>query len=57
MQSAGAVLTQIASPLYPAGVSTQGSGTLVSLPPVCWAGKKVESSCFRASRYFELART
>lgn len=57
MQSAGAVLTQIASPLYPAGVSTQGSGTLVSLPPVCWAGKKVESSCFRASWYFELAST
>ena len=32
MQSVGAVFIQIASPVCPAGVSTQASGSLVSLP-------------------------
>ena len=53
VQSVGAVFIQIASPVCPAGVSTQASGTLVSLP-LYWAGQEVESSPFRSSWYFKL---
>lgn len=53
VQSVGAVFIQIASLVCPAGVSTQASGTLVSLP-LYWAGQEVESSPFRASWYFKL---